>query len=54
MGENVIEMGKINKSFSGVKVLYDVDFELKKEVLGLVGKNGAGKSSWGRYLTTGK
>jgi len=46
INNSVIEMKKINKSFSGVKVLLDVDFDLKKgEILGLVGRNGAGKTT---------
>ena len=43
---SVVEMLKINKAFSGVKVLSDVDFNLiKGEIHGLVGQNGAGKST---------
>jgi len=46
MGNSIIRMEGINKSFSGVQVLFDVRFSLKEnEVLGLVGKNGAGKST---------
>ena len=46
MSNSIIHMEGINKSFSGVQVLFDVHFDLKKsEVLGLVGKNGAGKST---------
>jgi len=41
----ILEMSKINKDFSGVQVLFDVDFELKKgEVHAIIGQNGAGKS----------
>jgi ribose transport system ATP-binding protein len=46
MGNSIVHMEGINKSFSGVQVLFDVHFDLKEnEVLGLVGKNGAGKST---------
>jgi ribose transport system ATP-binding protein len=46
MSNSIIHMEGINKSFSGVQVLFDVHFDLKEnEVLGLVGKNGAGKST---------
>jgi ribose transport system ATP-binding protein len=46
MDTTIVNMEGINKSFSGVQVLFDVHFDLKKnEVLGLVGKNGAGKST---------
>jgi ribose transport system ATP-binding protein len=45
MAEFALQMTGVNKSFGGVKVLKDVDFEVYKgEVHGLVGENGAGKS----------
>lgn len=49
--EFVLEMKGINKAFSGVRVLWDVDFCLRKgEVLGLIGENGAGKSTLMKIL----
>jgi ribose transport system ATP-binding protein len=45
VNENILEMININKDFSGVKVLEDVNFDLKKgEVHAIIGQNGAGKS----------
>ncbi len=46
MKKPILEMKGINKSFSGVKVLHDIDFSLNKgEVHAIVGQNGAGKST---------
>ena len=42
----VLQMKGITKEFSGVRVLHEVDFDLKKgEVHAIVGANGAGKST---------
>ncbi len=42
----MLKMLGINKSFSGVQVLFDVDFEVGDgEVMALMGENGAGKST---------
>jgi len=67
MAEVALQMTGVNKSFGGVRVLKDVDFEVYKgEVHGLVGENGAGKSvlmktlmgvhhpDSGRYIVGGK
>jgi len=46
MKKPILEMKGINKSFSGVKVLHDINFSLEKgEVHAIVGQNGAGKST---------
>ncbi|MDK2950838.1 MAG: ribose transport system ATP-binding protein [Kosmotogales bacterium] len=46
MEDFLIKTKGISKEFSGVRVLNNIDFELKKgEILGLIGENGAGKST---------
>jgi len=46
MGETLLTMKDIVKSFYGVEVLHGIGFDLKKgEIHGLVGENGAGKST---------
>ena len=48
----ILRMVKINKEFSGVSVLKDVDFELKRgEIHAIVGQNGAGKSVMMKILS---
>lgn len=45
-GEIILNLEKITKSFDGITVLDQVNFDLKKgEIHGLLGKNGAGKST---------
>ena len=52
MGEYIVEMEHINKSFAGVGVLLDVKFNLKSgEVMALLGENGAGKSTMMKILS---
>lgn len=46
MSQPILQMLGVNKSFAGVRVLRDVDFDLQKgEVHAVVGENGAGKST---------
>lgn len=52
MGEVILTMKNISKSFSGVQALKSADLELKSgEVIALMGENGAGKSTLMKILT---
>ena len=52
MGETILEMKGIDKSFPGVHALDHVDFDVRRgEVHALMGENGAGKSTLMKVLT---
>ncbi|MBE3592007.1 MAG: sugar ABC transporter ATP-binding protein [Thermoanaerobacter sp.] len=52
MGTPLIELVNVSKSFSGVQVLFDVNFKVQpNEIHCLVGENGAGKSTLMKILS---
>lgn len=52
MSEKILELKHISKSFPGVKALDDVHFDLMPgEIHGLMGENGAGKSTFIKIIT---
>ena len=52
MIENLVRTEGITKEFSSVRVLSDISVEIRKgEVLGIIGENGAGKSTFIKILS---
>ena len=52
MGDTILEMKHVTKKFPGVIALNDVSINVKRgEVLGIVGENGAGSSTWMKVLS---
>lgn len=50
---NVVEISGISKSYEGVQALQNISFEVEKgELFGLIGPDGAGKTTLFRILTT--
>ncbi|MCG2590643.1 ABC transporter ATP-binding protein [Rhodohalobacter sulfatireducens] len=50
---NVVEISEVSKSYEDVKALKEISFEVEKgELFGLIGPDGAGKTTLFRILTT--
>ncbi len=53
-GDNVLELKNISKTFDNKKVLNNINFKLYKgEKVGIIGKNGIGKSTLLKIITNG-
>jgi len=52
MGDVILKVEHLSKSFGGVQAVYDVSFQVHKgEFLGLIGPNGSGKSTLVNLIT---
>lgn len=52
LGGKILEMYNVNKAYDGVSVLKDFDYVFKRgERIGLIGKNGVGKSTFLNLIT---
>lgn len=52
IGGKILELKKVNKSYGDVKILDGFDYSFKKgERIGIIGKNGAGKTTFLNILT---
>lgn len=52
MGNEILKLKEVSKSFGGLMVLHSVSFDvLRGEILGLIGPNGAGKTTLFNIIT---
>lgn len=52
MGENLLEMHNVSKSFGDVAAVHNINFRVgRNEIVGLLGDNGAGKSTLIKLIT---
>ena len=52
MGENLLEMHNVSKSFGDVAAVHSINFRVgRNEIVGLLGDNGAGKSTLIKLIT---
>ncbi|WP_347840520.1 ABC-F family ATP-binding cassette domain-containing protein [uncultured Draconibacterium sp.] len=52
LGKKIVELDKVSKSFPGVKLIEDFTYKFQRfEKVGIVGKNGTGKSTFLNLLT---
>ena len=52
LGKKIVEINKVSKSFPGVKLIEDFSYKFQRfEKVGIVGKNGTGKSTFLNLMT---
>jgi branched-chain amino acid transport system ATP-binding protein len=53
VGDPLLVLEKVDKHFGGLRVIVDLDFEVREEeIVGLIGPNGAGKSTVFNLITS--